>query len=160
MVRARQLDRVTLGPGGDTRCTTCHADANGQPEQIRLTHLPDYDGDGNNREPLKAEIDGMAAKLLAAMQAAAAPTGLCYADLYPYFFKDSDGDKKPACSAAEAVTTNQPSAWTPALVKATYNYQLSRKESGAWAHNFAYVGQLLYDSTEDLGGAVSGMVRP
>jgi hypothetical protein len=143
----------------DARCSTCHADAGGQPERIRLTHTADYDGDGNARETLQAELAGLAAKVLAAMQTAA-PTGLCYADLYPYFFKDTDGDRKPDCSTAEAVTANQLTAWTPALVKATYNYQLARKEPGAWAHNFSYVGQLLYDSVEDLGAPVTGLVRP
>jgi len=50
--------------------------------------------------------------------------------------------------------------WTPALVKASYNYQLSRTEPGAWAHNFDYMAQPLYDSVADLGGSVVGLVRP
>ena len=40
-------------------------------------------------------------------------------------------------------------------MKAAYNYQLSRKEPGAWAHNFDYVAQLLFDSVADLGGSVT-----
>jgi hypothetical protein len=68
------------------------------------------------------------------MQAVAA---LCYAPVtYPYFFKDLDGNKQ--CSAAEKVATNGFSAFTPALMKASFNYQFSRKEPGAWAHNFDY----------------------
>ena len=46
----------------DGRCKTCHADANGDPKNIRLRHLADYDGDGNTSEALAAEIDGLAAK--------------------------------------------------------------------------------------------------
>ena len=77
---------------------------------------------------------------------------------YPYFFKDTNGDK--SCSAAEAVASNGFSAWTAGLAKAAFNYQLSRKEPGAWAHNFDYMAQLLYDSTADLGGDVSKLRRP
>ena len=110
-------------------------------------------------EPLAAEIDGLAARTLAAMQAVAAAPGLCYAEAsYPYFFKDTNGDK--SCSAAEAVSSNGFSAWTAGLAKAAFNYQLSRKEPGAWAHNFDYMAQLLYDSTADLGGDVSKLRRP
>jgi hypothetical protein len=45
-------------------------------------------------------------------------------------------------------------------MKAAFNYQLSRVEHGAWAHNFSYMGQLLYDSVADLGGDVSKLTRP
>jgi predicted CXXCH cytochrome family protein len=143
----------------DATCKTCHADANGDPKVIRQVHLADYDGDGNAQETLSAEIDGLAARVLTAMQGAVAAPGPCYAPgAYPYFFKDTDGDK--ACSAAEAVAANAFSAWTPALVKAAFNYQLSRTDPGAWAHNFAYVGELLYDSVADLGGDVAKLTRP
>ena len=108
---------------------------------------------------LAAEIDGIAAATLAAMQAVAPAPGLCYArGTYPYFFKDSNGDK--TCSAAESVSTNGFSAWTAGLSKAAFNYQLSRTEPGAWAHNFDYMAQLLYDSAADLGGDVSKLRRP
>jgi predicted CXXCH cytochrome family protein len=140
----------------DGQCKTCHADANGDAKLIRLRHLGDYDGDGNAKETLAAEIDGLAAKLLAAMQAAAP---LCYTpDTYPYFFKDTDGNK--TCGATEAVSTNGFAAWTPALAKAAFNYQLSRKEPGAWAHNFDYIAELLVDGVEDLGGNVATLTRP
>jgi len=139
-----------------SRCKNCHADANGDPKAIRLRHLVDYDGDGNSAEPLAAEIDGLAARLLAAMQGAAA---LCYdGNTYPYFFKDTNGDKQ--CGATESVSTNGFAAFTPALMKASFNYQLSRKEPGAWAHNFDYMVQLLYDGIVDLGGSVTSLNRP
>jgi predicted CXXCH cytochrome family protein len=145
----------------DARCKTCHADANGDAKAIRNKHKADYDGDGNVTEPLADEIAGMAAKLLAAMQAKAGPGGLCYGPgAYPYFFKDSDMDGKPICSAAEAVAANAFAAWTADLVKASHNYQISRVEPGAWAHNFDYMGQLLYDSTVALKGDGAGMTRP
>ncbi len=140
-------------------CRVCHADANGDPQKIRVIHTLDYDGDGNTSEPLAAEIDGLAAATLAAMQAAAPAPGLCYTPAtYPYYFKDTDGNK--SCSAAEAVSSNAFTAWTAGLAKAAFNYQLSRKEPGAWAHNFDYMAELLYDSTADLGGDVSKLRRP
>lgn len=139
-----------------TRCVSCHADADGDPNKIRMVHAADYDGDGNTTEPLAAEITGLAAKLMTAMQVGAP---LCYdPDTYPYFFKDTDGNKR--CSAAEIVATNGFTAFTAALMKATFNYQLSQKEPGAWAHNFDYMAELLYDSIADLGGSVAGLTRP
>jgi predicted CXXCH cytochrome family protein len=143
----------------DSTCKTCHADADGDPTRIRQVHLADYDGDGNTQETLAAEIDGLAARVLAAMQGAAAAPGLCFAPgTYPYFFKDTNGDG--TCSTAEAVAANAFAAWTPGLVKAAYNYQMSRNDPGAWAHNFAYIGELLYDTVADLGGDVSKLTRP
>ncbi len=142
-----------------TRCKNCHADANGEPTAIRLTHLRDYDGDANATEPLAAEINGLAARVLGAMQTAAAAPGLCYAPgAYPYFFKDTDGNK--VCATTEAVSSNGFAGWTPALMKAAFNYQVSVTERGGWAHNFDYLAQLLHDSIQDLGGNVTTLTRP
>jgi predicted CXXCH cytochrome family protein len=118
---------------GGTQCTSCH-DPAGSHHTFQIT----------------------AAKLLAAMQAVAP---LCYdGDTYPYFFKDTNGDKQ--CAAAELTAANGFAAFTPALMKASFNYQLSRKEPGAWAHNFDYMAQLLYDSIADLGGSTAALTRP
>jgi predicted CXXCH cytochrome family protein len=143
------------------RCRTCHADANGDPARIRVAHLLDYDGDGDVREPLAGEIAGLGERVLAAMGAASGASGLCYSETaYPYFFKDADGDRKPFCAAAEAVSAGRFTAWTAALMKAAHNYQLSHKDPGSWAHNFDYVAQLLHDSVVDLGGSVAALRRP
>lgn len=140
------------------RCETCHADATG-PEEIRLTHLADYDGDGNATESLKAEVDGMAARVLTAMRGVSA-NGVCYEEhTYPYFFKDTDSNG--SCSVSEAVAANGFTPFTPALLKAAHNYQFSKKDPGSWAHNFNYIAQLLFDSAEDLTGAPpTNMTRP
>jgi predicted CXXCH cytochrome family protein len=140
-------------------CSVCHADANGDPQNIRVIHTLDYDGNGDATGPLAGEIAGLAATTLAAMQATAPAPGLCYTpDVYPFFFVDTNGDK--ACSTAEAVFANAFSAWTPALTKAALNFQLSQNDPGSWAHNFDYTAELLYDSTQDLGGDVSKLRRP
>jgi hypothetical protein len=44
-------------------------------------------------------------------------------------------------------------------LKAAYNYQVSVKDPGAFAHNPKYIIELLYDSTQDLGGDVSKLAR-
>jgi hypothetical protein len=146
----------------EARCKNCHADANGDPKKIRQVHVMDYDGDGSTTESLAAEIAGLGDRVLGAMATAAAGAGgLCYSEsTYPYFFKDTDGDKKPQCAAAEAAAANRFTAWTGPLMKAAHNYQLSHKDPGSWAHNFNYTAQLLNDSIADLGGSVAGLVRP
>jgi predicted CXXCH cytochrome family protein len=144
----------------DSRCRNCHADANGRPEALRITHLADYDGDANTSESLAAELAGLGDRLLIAMAATTA-AGLCYSDTtYPYFFNDTDGDKKPQCAAAETTPAGRFSAWTAPLMKAAHNYQLVHKDPGSWAHNFDYSAQLLVDSIESVGGNVTGLPRP
>ncbi len=46
------------------------------------------------------------------------------------------------------------------LNRAYYNYIYVVKDPGAFAHNGKYVIQVLYDSMEDLGADMTGMVRP
>lgn len=141
----------------DGKCATCHADA-GDTAGIRNLHLLDYDGDGDVGESLSAEVDTLAAALLAQLQLTALGAGapLCYdGHRYPYFIADTDGSG--SCDADEGEGF---SGWTPELLGAAHNYQISQKEPGAWAHNFDYMAQLLIDSIEVLGGDVSGYVRP
>ncbi|MGD9046631.1 MAG: cytochrome c3 family protein, partial [Anaerolineae bacterium] len=129
-------------------CSTCHAGVE-ELADIRIDST-DYDGDGDTDEGIAGEIETMAEALYAAMQAYAESTdgvsAIVYdAHAYPYFFDD----------AGERYAT-----WTPSLLKAAYNYQYAQKDPGAFAHNPAYVLQVLYDSIEDVGGDVSGMTRP
>jgi hypothetical protein len=147
-------------PSDNDACTNgCHAPT--PVLQIRTQHTLDYDGDNDASEPLSAEIAGLAAHLLTAMQGVATANGqpICY-DPDQRFCNDTTPDG--VCDASEAVRSNRYSAWTPALLKAGFNYQLSQKERGAWAHNFDYMAQLLIDGVEDLGTppASLGLVRP
>ena len=48
----------------------------------------------------------------------------------------------------------------PAMVKAAFNFYMWNNDPGAWAHNFDYVAQLLFDSIESLGGDTTGLTRP
>jgi hypothetical protein len=139
-------------------CLPCHFQTGTIADFRAPSRTDDYDGDGDATEPMAAELETMAAAVLAAMHDA---VGLCYdAHAYPYFF--AGGDTDGACLPGEAVSSNGFSAWTAATLKASYNYQVYSKDPGAWAHNFDYLAQLLYDSLEDLGGdpAGAGWLRP
>ena len=140
-------------------CAPCHTAA-GAVGNIRgaTIHGADYDGDGSATETLAAELDTMAAAVLTKLNEVG---GICYASSsYPYFFSGAAG----VCTSGEASYGNRFQGWgtNDALLKAAYNYQVWSKDPGAWAHNFDYMAQLLYDSYADLGGdpATAGWVRP
>ena len=76
---------------------------------------------------------------------------------YPYFCLDADGDGKADKNDRGAARGYN--KWTPRLLKAAYNYQVSVKDPGAFAHGNKYIVQLLFDSIEDLGGDVSKLAR-
>lgn len=145
-------------------CKTCHQTAT-KVEDIRSTifHALDYDGDGSSTETLAAELTGLGDKLMARMQdvvVTAGGTGICYdPGVYPYFFIDTNGNRK-CDGAVETASANGFKAWTAALMKAAHNFQMSKKDPGAWSHNFNYMGQLLFDSISDLGGDTSTLKRP
>ena len=134
-------------------CATCHGDGvkeEGGLQNIREVQASawDYDGDGDNEEGMFYEIQGLQEALLAEIQKYAADTAgaeIKYDQAtYPYFMS-ADGEAY--------------SNWTPRLLKAAYNYQVSLKDPGAFAHGNKYIVQLLYDSIEELGGDVSNFVR-
>jgi hypothetical protein len=142
-------------------CAGCHFEATDGIESIRKNRGTDYDGDGDTDEPLKDELHTLAELLYEAMQEAAADDGnpIIYdAGAYPYFFIDTDGDG--LVDEGENVNGNKYVAWTPALLKASFNFQFYQKEHAAWAHNTDYMAQLLFDSIADLGGDTDDLNRP
>jgi hypothetical protein len=68
---------------------------------------------------------------------------------HPYFFVDLDGD------GARGDGDERYNSWTPRLAKAAYNYQVSLKDPGRYAHGGKYIIQLLYDSIADLNNSLS-----
>lgn len=137
-------------------CATCHLGVTTLDDlkDIRMmsSRAHDYDGDGDKAEGLAREIEGLQAKLLAAIQAypsSQSIDAICYySGAHPYWFIDTNGDG--ACDSNEADSSNRYASWTARLLRATYNYQLSQKDPGAFAHNGKYLIQLLYDAIEDL----------
>ena len=144
-------------------CSACHTDVS-TVEDLRDVRMPgslvDYDGDGDLAEGVSFELTGVQEQLYAAIQAYASDAGapIVYdAASYPYFFIDTNGDG--AGSEDEINFGNQYASWTPRILRATYNYQVSLKDPGAYAHGGKYIIALMYDSIEDLGGDVSALSR-
>ena len=122
--------------------------------------LVDYDGDGDTEEGIYFELEGMQQMLYQAIQAYATEKSqapIVYdVQTHPYFFLDTNKDGKT--DADEVNSDNRYNAWTARLAKAAYNYQVSVKDPGAFAHGGKYIIQLLYDSIEDLNAALSSPV--
>ncbi len=145
------------------QCSLCHEDV-ATVEDLKsirmLSSNPDYDGDGDVEEGMYYEIEGLQATLMAQIQNYArdtAGTGIVYdAAAYPYWFADSDSDgtADQGDNGAKGYST-----WTARLLKAAYNYQVSLKDPGAFAHGNKYIVQLLVDSVADLGGDTSTLAR-
>ena len=136
-------------------CSTCHEDVSDQGDlrDIRMQgSFIDYDGDGNIREGIAEEIETLQELLYQAIQTYAsevAGTLIVYdSHSHPYFFIDTNGNGEP--DEDEATRANAYNAFTPLLLKATYNYQVSQKDPGNFAHNAKYHIELLYDSIDAL----------
>ncbi|MCB9554497.1 MAG: Ig domain-containing protein [Deltaproteobacteria bacterium] len=146
------------------QCNGCHGVTG--PEQIRPSTVPyagkDFDGDGNKTESLHDELQGMAKKLYAQMLVYAkntVGTEICHAEAYPYFFKATKALVNDACDPADAAYANAYKVFDAKLLRAAHHYQIWLKDPGAYAHNFIYIQQLLFDSFEELGGNVTGIDR-
>jgi hypothetical protein len=141
-------------------CSECHTGV-GSVEDLAGIRMPgsavDYDGDGDVEEGISSEITGLQEKLYAAIQAyasEAAGAAIAYDEhAYPYFFNDTNGDGE--AGEDEANFGNAFASWTPRLLRAAYNYQLSLKDPGAYAHGGKYIIQLLTDSITDLNTMLS-----
>lgn len=145
-------------------CTTCHQGAT-EFRAIRTTQL-DIQGNGDTSAGIAIAIDGLHARLEAAIMTYATEVGgsaIVYSEAaYPYFFNDTNANG--AVDSGEAVVPNRYQSWTPRLLRAAYNYHYVSKDHGAFAHNPHYAIQLLIDSIADLATVatvdVTGLVRP
>jgi hypothetical protein len=164
-----QMQNVHV-PGYDT-CTSCHNPhtLEVQVDECAACHdvedvedlrdirmegsQVDFDGDGDIEEGIAAEIEGMQELTYQAIQAYAADvagTPIIYDTArYPYWFADTDG------SGTVDEGEEGYGSFTGNLLKAAYNYQVSQKDPGAYAHNPVYIIELLYDSIESLNGEIS-----
>lgn len=131
-------------------CLTCHqGDA---PEAVRISRQS-YDGSGDTTKGIKADIDANAARLLSMIRdygASVVGVPIIYdGNSHPYFFADANGDGVVDEAEGRAVAYK---SWSPRMLKAAYNWKLVTSDPGNFAHNPAYVLELLYDSIEDLSG--------
>ena len=76
---------------------------------------------------------------------------------YPYFFNDTNDNG--IVDPGEAIFPNRYTSFDDALFKAAYNYHSNQDPCGD-IHNHMYVIQTIIDSIEDLGGDVTGFIRP
>jgi len=133
-----------------TACNTCHPGTT-DPKNIRYYgSYTDYDGDGDTTEGIYYEIEPFKEKLYEAIQAYGNQTGfpIVYASGYPYVVNDTNGNG--VADESEVNRNNRYSSFTPRLLKAVYNYQVSLKDHGGYAHGGKYIIELLYDSIADL----------
>jgi hypothetical protein len=144
-------------------CQACHEGVASVEDlkNVRMQgSLVDYDGDGDTEEGIYYELEGLQTMLFQAIQIYAieqAQAPVIYdVATHPYFFLDTN--KNGQADADEVNGDNRYNAWTPRLAKAAYNYQMSLKDPGAYAHGGKYIIQLLYDSIEDLNTALSNPV--
>ncbi|MFA5874525.1 MAG: cytochrome c3 family protein [Anaerolineales bacterium] len=143
-------DQHTLEIKIDT-CKNCHENV-ATVEDLKNARMAgseeDYNGNGDTTEGIYYEIQGLQEMTLKAIQAYAADVNnapIAYSpDSYPYFFADANANGVKDEGETKYVS------WTPRLLMAAYNFQLSIKDPGAFAHNGKYVIELLYDSITDL----------
>jgi hypothetical protein len=138
------------GAANTKACDGCHIDA-------RAFGAGDY-----RLAPPKANLAQLGADLLVAIKAYAvannAGNAVCYtATAYPYFLKDLNGNG--VCDAPTETARTNAYTFDAKLLKAAYNYQWFVKDPGAAEHNYIYIGQVLFDSIEDLGGTTT-VARP
>jgi len=144
-------------------CTYCHV-GNTSVDDLTPAFRPESNYDSNPATKPKAEFGVFQARLLTAIQnycktktdlGVSGATYVVYdASASPFFFVDSnkDGIRQP--------TEKTSTKWDSKGFRASFNYNYSVKEPGAWAHNPKYVLQVLYDSIQDMGGDLTGLVRP
>jgi hypothetical protein len=139
------------------RCHTCHVGV-ADPKDIRFYgSFTDYNGNGNITEGIFYEIRGLRTKLYTAIKKYARNqirSPIVYdVATYPYFFYDTNNNGVP--DEDELSFGNRYGSFTPRLLKAAYNYQLSQKDPAGYAHNGKYIIELIYDSIEDLNSALA-----
>lgn len=141
-------------------CSTCHSGLTEFSQLRPAAASADYDGDGNTSEGMAAEIAGLEDALYAAIQAYGrantGPVGYAVSS-YPYWFKDTNDNG--TIEESEASYSNG-YKFDATLLKAAYNFQVSKKDPNGYIHNWRYVTQLLYDSIDALGGDTSKLTRP
>jgi hypothetical protein len=136
------------------KCAECHENVATKDDLKNIRQVStakDYDGDGDVTEGVSFEISGLQQILYTSIQAYAtevAGTPIVYdAATNPYWFV---ADKDGKIAVDDKGANIRYNAFTARLLKATYNYQVSVKDPGAFAHGGKYIIELLFDSIEDI----------
>jgi len=139
------------------KCAECHDGVKAEEDlqNVRMVSSAfDYNGNGDLKEGIAKEIKGVQDILYASILAYAnevSVTPIVYdASTNPYWFV---ADKDGKIAVDEKGVNIRYTAFTARLLKAAYNYQVSVKDPGAFAHGGKYIIELLYDSIEDLNAA-------
>ena len=126
------------------KCQECHTDVKTVDDlkNVRMQgSLVDYNGNGDVKEGIAAELKGLQDILYSSIQMYAnevVKTPIAYDPAtYPYWFAAGPDGKPAKDDKGNAINYN--GKWTARLLKAAYNYQLSVKDPGAFAHNSKYV---------------------
>jgi hypothetical protein len=141
------------------QCAQCHEEVVSA-DDLRFIRMPgsavDYDGDGDDREGISEEIETLQEILYETIQVYASEVGgtpIAYnAAAYPYWF--IDGNDNGEVDDDEATRENGYNAFTGNLLRAAYNYQVTIKDPGGFAHNPTYHIELLVDSITTLNAAL------
>lgn len=141
-------------------CSACHTGVASREDLagIRMAgSLVDYDGDGDMEEGIGEEIAGLQEILLGAINSytgeAIGTPAVYNVAAYPYWFIDTNANG--TADEDESVFDNAFTTWNGHALAAAYNYQVSLKDPGGFAHGGKYLIQLLYDSIEDLNTVLS-----
>jgi len=140
-------------------CATCHEDVETN-EDLQFIRMQgsgsDYDGDEDTNEGIAEEIQGLQELLMEAIQAYATEisgTAIVYDEAtYPYWVTDTNANGE--VDEGEATRENAYHGFTANLLRAAYNYQVSIKDPGGYAHNPQYHIHLLFDSISSLNTAL------
>jgi len=131
-------------------CLTCHA--SGKAAEIRISRVS-FDGSGDLKKGIRADISANANRLMAMMEDYAARVAgvpvLYDGSRHPYFFADANGDGVADQADGKPVAY---ASWTPRLLKAAYNWKFVNSDAGIHVHNPHYALELLHDAMEDLAG--------
>jgi len=139
-------------------CSQCHLGITEFEELGLPDGIANVDYDGNTLgESFDTEIVGFEARLLTAMQRYAnlglpQPSPIVYGPhAYPYWFKDTNDDG--LLTPGEDNYGNRYRDFNNELLRAAYNYHSAQDPCGD-IHNYKYVIQSIYDSTDMLDNGV------
>jgi hypothetical protein len=150
------------------KCGTCHFDElDGSPvrtmAQIEDQRQFGFEGDidqNGTEQGLKLEIEGLKAKLLAALKAYGTNVGggdLCIvvSNTAPFLADTVKAQVNTTDACGAGANATDYTKFTARSLKASFNYMAIQNDPGAWAHNPRYVIEIIYDAIADLNAGLT-----